>query len=348
MSVAQVPASLLKDRSLRPKAKLVWIACTLVTGGAKADPGLLAEAAGVTKETACKSIQLLAAHGWLAEDGRARVAGNATGEGSCSLPAKLLAAPRLGAQPILLYCLLQLLPGFEHQSGRFTYEQLSAMAPISPESARNAEWKLVDRGWLRVEREGRSGPVHFRLRDPEAERVRALLADMETGMKGARHPGKAILRQYLALMVDTPHYLDDAPMSFLYDYDYLEQLTLDRYYYRDNVALLFDGPLDHSMLGARKERRQLASRLRTCERHDINALVIRPSDLSWERMQSLLAGWLPKGRKEVLAQVIEFLDSFAEAYRQSLISRRPAQARIRRHMVYRSVSTYPRSSASSW
>lgn len=318
MTEVQVPAALMLDENLSPKTKMVWIACAMTKGGPAADPRELAEVAGVIKETIPKAIARLEGGGWFAAGGSG---GTAQAVPACSIPNGLLEECRRSPQAVLLYGYLQLLPGFRPAKGWFTYQDLTALAPISREVARKAVSVLSDKGWLVYWQEYRKGPYLCRLCNPVMDRASRMLMRVADRLDAAPHFGRAVLREYLSVLIDSEFYEDGAEPAFLYDEHFDEILSFDRYYEDECIGFQLDVPIDPDRIGARKRAWQRKRIVELCRANDAVALLVSPADLCRSGLLRLIAGRLPLRKLKGLEQVLEYLESACDDFRESLKER---------------------------
>jgi hypothetical protein len=177
-----------------------------------------------------------------------------------AVPAALLTNRALGIEARVLYGLLVLTPGFQHDPpflshsgtsirrnggshpcGRFTYVELATLVQASPNTVTKAVRELVGAEWLQIERANRLAPVHFQLSFPGFDRQTSVLAGVQKRLERASYFGEQLMREYLSLLVDSADFEDDAAPGFLLNPRTDERLQLDRFY-PPYVAWEFNGP----------------------------------------------------------------------------------------------------------
>lgn len=190
----RVPAALLWDAALSPAAQLIWMVLRLdAPGGFRV--GSLARRTGLSRITVMKALKVLAATGWL-PSGPGK--GGASANEVVTIPAGLLVDRRVSVRGRVLYGHLQLLAGFRHPSGRFTHADLCRLTGDHPKTVKAAVRDLAAAGWLQIARKNRSAPCEFSLRDPDAERSLAEVAQARRRLERAPFLGEALMREYLS------------------------------------------------------------------------------------------------------------------------------------------------------
>ncbi|HYF92117.1 MAG TPA: hypothetical protein VD969_07705 [Symbiobacteriaceae bacterium] len=162
----QVPASLLLSPDLGESAKLTWMVSRLHNGPGEPGTSWLAAASGLSRRTAQTSKAQLAA--WVTPK-------PAPANAPVPVPAALLTNHQLGVQARLFYGILLLTPGYGHPGGHFTFEELSALAHVTPKTAARAIDELKQAEWIKTEQANRLARIQFELTFPGFDRGLAAL-----------------------------------------------------------------------------------------------------------------------------------------------------------------------------
>jgi hypothetical protein len=318
------PAALLLARDLAPSDKLIWLLLSLQ---ARQSTAQLAGQSGLTRRTVRKCLAHLEQVGWAqtpAPDQYTaawpRSTGTAAGALPPRIPSSLLRDQRTSAFARLLYGVLQLTPGFNHPSGRFTYASVSVLTGICAKTVKLTTGGLVRSGWLQATQEHQLAPLTFTLRNPVAERKQAERDEAKERLINAKYRGEAIMREFLSLLVDSEEYVDDADPGFLVNPETLGKLQLDRYYAK-GIGFEFQGPQhDHPTENFTEEdvARQKARdfiKLGMCVKLGITLVEVRPEELSLKTMQQKIGTLLPLRDLTGHEQLAGFLERVARGYR---------------------------------
>lgn len=310
--LVSVPIALLLNPDLTASAKVAWMARRLLPD---ASPAALVAKTGVSRHTVERALALLAAMG-PAPGGGARA----------SVPAALLAEPKVGAQAKVLYGLLQTTPVFRGQGGEFTYTSLSAMTRLGRNTLRRAMAELAGAGLVSVSQRSRLSPVSFSLGRPALLRAQAEAAAALRRLKRARYGGEAIMQEYLSLLIDCDDFTDNARPGFLVNPQTGERLELDRFYPPD-VAFEFHGA-QHDRATDRFAQEQVdAQHFRDlikaglCVYRGIHLVIVRPEDLSLQGLLGKIGHRLPLRNLAGHEPLIGRLEEASLAYRASMPGR---------------------------
>lgn len=314
--VVRVAAALLTDRGLSPPAKLVAIVLR-PGGGEGLRLSVLEGMTGLSAKTVRRALKELVAGGWLAAGSRQEEWSSA----GVVVPVRLLQDGRVGVRARILYGCLQLLPDFRHPEGRFRYGELSDLTGQDPKTVRTSVRELVAVGWLGISQRNRLAPVHFRLRDPFAERAQAEVDQARRRLERARFLGEALMREYLSLLVDSEDFEDDAAPGFLVNPLTGERMELDRFY-PPAVAFEFNGPQHYGATElfnndeeAARQRARDYMKLGICASRGIKLIVVHPQDLTLAGMRRKIGSSLPVRDEAGHEPWAGFLESVARRYR---------------------------------
>lgn len=323
--VVQAPASLLLDPELSATAKLVWMVWSLLTACGPVNISLLAARSGLSRVPVRQSLAQLASAGWLstASLNRAVAIDRSPSDARATITGDLLQSVRIGVQARVLFGILQVLPVCRNRTGQFTYPQLSGMAPLSLNTARRAVHELVGWGWLKVTQEHRTAPIQFALSNPVVAASEAEVVRVRKRLEAAPLLGKALMHEYLSLLIGSLEYWDSSRMGFLLDPFTEEPMELDRYYSKLEVAFEFDDPREYDALARRsagaaaKHLAQTYIKLGICLTRNIRVVTVRPADLTLPAMQELIGELLPLRDLQGQEPLITFLEKESEKYRVS-------------------------------
>ena len=323
--MVKVPAPLLSDRHLSGLTKLLWLLGH--AGGPVCSPAWLQACSGVAGDTVRRALARLEAGGELP----AEMAGDVSGE----LPGDLLLDGGMGVHAKLAYAALQLTPGFADSRGQFRSAELSSLAGMSRNTAKQAISELEGKGWLRCSRGSKLSPVHFTLINPVEQRRTDEVTAARERLQRAEFFGEALMREFLSLLVDSDEYEDNATPGFLINPLTGEEMQYDRYY-PPSVAFEFNGP-QHSGPTARFPSAEEA-RLQQARDYmkkgigsdrGIRLVVIQPADLSLATMQKKVAGLLPLRRLAEHEPLAAYLSAASRDYQRKVRHIRPAAPRPR-------------------
>lgn len=316
----QAPASLFLDPALTPSAKLVWLIMQRHARDGVMNRAALQTHAGLSRQTIRRSLAELAGAGWTPPRTGADLP--LVDHPWVSMPDSLLDDQRLEGRAKVMYGVLQLTPGFQGQSGQFTYPGLSALAQISPNTAKLAVSDLVAAEWLRVSQANRLAPVRFLLTSPEASRGEAAVAGARQRLDEAPFRGEALMREYLSLIVASEDFEDNAAPGFLVNPWTDERMQLDRFY-PPAVALEFNGPQHYgatdrfSDADAARQRGRDYMKTGICVTRGIELIVIHPEDLTLETMRQKVNGRLPLRDLTGHQPLVDFLEGVSRRYRRA-------------------------------
>lgn len=236
------------------------------------------------------------------------------GGSKVQIPAGLVAERGVGARAKVLYGLLQTVPNFWGQRGRFTYSGLSALTKYGPNTLKRAMTELRDSNWVRTDQKGRLQPIFFRLGTPEQrQREReALLA--ERRLKRAKHHGEALMHEYLSLLIDSTDFVDTTRHDFLVSPLTQERLELDRFYRTTRVAFEFQGE-QHTRASGRFTQKEVdEQRLRDilkaglCVRAGVHLVLVEEEDLSMQGMDKKIGTCMPRRSLDGQGRLIDMLE----------------------------------------
>jgi len=297
--VIQVPLALLQDQSHTPHVKLVWMARRLEP---EASPARVEALTGLSRHTVLSGL--------------AELPGIRPPRGGpkAQIPAGLLAERGVGARAKVLYGLLQSVPTFCGQRGRFTYPGLSTLTKLGPNTLKRAVTELRECNWVRTDQKSRLQPIFFRLGTPvNRQREReALLA--ERRLKRAEHRGEALMHEYLSLLIDSTDFVDTTRHNFLVSPLTQERLELDRFYRTARVAFEYQGE-QHTRASARFTQKEVDElRLRDtlkaglCLRAGVHLVLVEEQDLSLQAMERKIGTCMPRRSLDGQDRLIEMLE----------------------------------------
>jgi len=317
-----VPFSVLNGTAHSASARLIWL---LLGHQPSISDSRLRKVSGLGART------IAAARARLAEMPLAPC--SARQRSQCAeIPWTLLTNADLSAGARLLYGQLQGVPDFAHQSGSFTYADLSRFTGSCDDTLRRASAELVAAGWLTIQQANRKSPIQFKLRNPVSAQLRARIASRRRKVRGAQNRGEALLREFLTLLIAVDKYEDDASPDFLLNPFTRELMDLDRYYPTAKVAVEFNGDqhYEETDLATREETvKQVgrdAMKAFLCKAQGIDLAIIHPEDLNLKRIDQKIPTRLPRRRGlERMEPMVAALEELASEYRE-----RTAEERARR------------------
>lgn len=251
---------------------------------------------------------------------------------SCAaIPVALLTAAEISAGARLLYGQLQGVPHFDHQVGSFTYANLSRLIGTSIDPLKRAVAELVTTGWLTITHANRKSPLHFTLRNPVSNRIRARISSLRRKVKKAQYRGETLLREFLKFLVALDAYEDNASPDFLINPYTRELMELDRYYPTAGVAVEYNGDhhYEESDLATFEETvKQVgrdAMKAFICKVRGIELAIIHPQDLNLKAIDQKIPGRLPRRDLEGVEPLVAALEEIAAEHRE-----RTAEERARK------------------
>ncbi len=285
---------------------------------------------GFSRKTVLRSLAALRAGDWFRwASGSGAATGASASEAWIGFPTDLVADRRVGARGRILYGHLQMLDGFRHPSGEFTYTSLCILTRQNLRTVKRAVTELAGAGWLQVSRSHRRAPVRFSLRDPFYEGARGEVEAVGRRLERAPFLGEALMREYLSLLVAAEDFEDDAAPGFLVNPLTGERMQLDRFYPPD-VAFEFNGPQHYgatdqfSEEDAARQRARDLMKLGICVSRGIRLVVVHPQDLTLAAMGRKIGSLLPRRDLTGRAHLIAFLESVSRRYRLAVRRRAPA------------------------
>jgi len=310
----RVPAALLLDKRLRKSTKLVAMILQLKLPG-KLTLGYLHKRSGLGRSTVLYARRQLDENPW--------VESLQAGKGAAAtMPRALLLERNLGISARLLYGILQLLPRYQAPSGEFTYRELHQLTGMCTSTVIRALASLQALGWIHVQQAHKYAPVQFTLQNPDLQRQKKAVAEMERRINEAPYRGEALMREYLSLVVDSDEYEDNANPGFLVNPYTNEKVEFDRYY-PPGVAFEFNGPQHYRPTALYPDetavQRQIIRdlvKIGICHERGIALRVVHPKDLQLHRMVEMVKGLLPLRDLEGHELVIQHLERVSRSYRQ--------------------------------
>lgn len=233
-------------------------------------------------------------------------------------PADLLVASLSATSKVVFLTLLAWCPD---QTGEVVerWSRLARRFAMDRHTLRRHIVELVESGWLRVERTGRS-QTRFVMCNPVLAEREAELERVQARLSRARFGGEALMREWLNLLVDSEEYHDNARPGFLRNPLTGENLEYDRWY-STGVAFEFNGPQHYRPTDLYSDLRQVeATQARDLMKKGISQeqgvvlITVEPQDLTLERMQAKIAGHLPLRKIRCDDPVLRFLAASSERY----------------------------------
>jgi hypothetical protein len=316
-AVVKVPGALLLDRNLAPSAKLLWVTHQVLDQH-PVTPGLLESRSGLSRHTVLQGLARLSAAGRLP----AVPAGHGTARNLASLPDELLSDRTVGVQAKLLYGCLQLLPGFRHPKGAFTYVQLADLTRVSLSTVTRSVRALAETGWIQTTQPNKFCPIQFTLSNSVAARHDGEVGQAARRLEEADYIGEAIMREYLSLLVACDEFEDNASPGFLVNPFTGQEMQFDRYY-PPRVAFEFQGPQHYgptarysSQIKVQKQQARDYIKAGIAKERGITLITVHPGDLTLQGMQKKAAGLLPLRPLKRHQPLLAFLEAVSRGYRR--------------------------------
>ena len=314
-AVIKVPGALLLDRNLAPSAKLLWVTHQVLDQH-PVTPGRLESRTGLSRHTVLKGLARLSAAGW-----RPGVP-NEAARNLASLPEELLFDRTVGVQARLLYGCLQLLPGYRHRTGAFTYVQLADLTGVSLSTLTRSVRALAETGWIQTTQPNKFCPIQFTLSNSVAARHDGEVGHAARRLEEADYKGEAIMREYLSLIVNNDEFEDNASPGFLINPFTNQEMQFDRYY-PPRVALEFQGPQHYGPTAryssqAKVQKQQARDYIKAgiAKERGITLITVHPGDLTLQGMLKKTAGLLPLRPLKGHQPLLTFLEAVSRGYRR--------------------------------
>lgn len=310
----RVSAALLLDKRLRKSTKLVAMLLQLQLSG-KPTLSYFHKRSGLGRSTVLYALRQLDENPWVKslDPPRGAVA---------AMPRALLLEKSLGISARLLYGILQLLPRYRASGGEFTYREIHQLTGMCASTVVRALTSLQALGWIQVRQAHKYAPVQFTLLNPDMERQKKYLAQMERRIDEAPYRGEALMREYLSLVVDSDEYEDNANPGFLVNPYTNEKVEFDRYY-PPGVAFEFNGPQHYKPTALYPDeaavQRQIIRdlvKIGICQKRGIALRIVHPRDLQLDKMKEMVKGILPLRDLEGHELAIQYLERISRSYRQ--------------------------------
>lgn len=311
------PVSLLIARGLTPAAKVLWLA--IRTHEEPVPQATLATSSALSQPTIRKSLAQLKACGWYSASTGKICPPDSSAE--VCIPCSLVSETRVRPQAKLLYGILQTVPTFHDQSGKFTYITLAAAAYLSSDTVKASIRELTATGWLQTSQANQLAPIRYTLRIPERDRSAAEVARAVRRLEEADYRGEALMREYLSLIIDSDEFGDNARPGFLTNPLTDELMELDRYY-APVMAFEFQGPQHFRTTGRYSSEQILATQKARdlmkealCARRGVHLVVVNREDLSLETMRRKVGTLLPLRDLSSHGELIRLLERASKHYR---------------------------------
>lgn len=318
-----VPAALLLDKNLSDGIKLLWITWSYLSrGDLPVTHSLLRERTALSRETVRYGLAQLTEAGWLPNQptGGTSTRSKATAppakvvDPSVAIPIELLRDSEVGSRAKLAYGCLQLINGFKHGSGVFTYPALQQLLGGSIKRIRPAVRELSAHGWLEASRRSQMSPIQYKLLNPVLSRREAEISLMLQRLNEAKNFEEALMQAYLSLLVNCDEFEDNARPGFLVNPSSGERMEFDRYY-PPKVAFEYNGQQHYRTTAlvpeeAKVRNQKMRDLLKAgiCSNRGITLVVVHKKDLSLTKMRQKVAGLLPLRDLEGYEEMIAFLD----------------------------------------
>lgn len=333
-----VPDLLWRDRSLVEGAKLLWCYLAARQGTATLTYAEVRRSLQVCHNSLRRHLASLVTKGWLdcSMDAYAFSARAIRPDSTCGLqmPSDLLLDRRVPGPAVWIWCNLR-----DH-IGSFRYDWLHEITGYSrPTLVRHLNI-LRAAGWLvgNDRRVDHYAVFDLRVCNPFAEQRKADIADLEQGMATARRTqgyslGQYLLARMVKLRLACGTVMENVEVTGLDNPATGGRMHYDVFIPEFKLAIEFNGWQHESVTelypdaGALRARRQrdLIKRGIAMERGD-TLLVVAPLDLSFERLDELLADHVPlKPKGDDPWHIREHLEQAAAEYRKkAALARRPS------------------------
>ncbi|HWI61200.1 MAG TPA: hypothetical protein VNT75_05170 [Symbiobacteriaceae bacterium] len=289
--VVEAPLSLLLAPDLPATHKVLWLAIRLHSQ--PVSRARLASSAALDLHTVRRALSRLEAAGPSPQTGT-----------MVTIPAGLLAEPRLRPQAKLLYGILQTMPVC-------TYIKLSETAHVSVTTVKQCVRELAEAGWITTHQAHKFDPIRFTLQEPDTPEV----ALSKKRLEEAHYSPEAIMKECLSLLIDSDEFEDNARPGFLVNPLTGERMELDRYYPRLAVGFEYNGAQHFRTTkrfpSAQKLTMQQARDLMKeaiCARRGIRIIVITRADLNLSTMRKKVARIMPLRPLDRRQALIAFLE----------------------------------------
>lgn len=244
-----------------------------------------------------------------------------------AIPKKLIKSEEVGPQAKVMYGVLQTTHGYRNRKGHCKYASLSKTTGLDIKTVRRAVRELVQTGWLSIEQANKFAPIYFWLSDPIMTKTLAA----QKRLAHAEFYGEALMKEYLSLIVDSEHYLNNADPGFLINSSTNALMELDRYYFVHSVAFEFNGAQHYgptSFCSAKESAKQQdrdRKKAALCQTNGITLVVIHAEDLSLQTMRQKVGTLLPLNNDlRQWEPLINVLESASRTYRSRIMDARKA------------------------
>lgn len=332
-----VPVAILEDPALTHAARCLYMA--LLTRGSPGTWQVRATHRELTGLCGLRSLNSLSAHtaaldkaGWLLVRKRRGSQPASyelrTPEGRLStahtraVPASLVAHPTLSPTARCLYVALLIHSDPRTRACSAPVPAVLRWAAIgSPTTLRLHVRALQAAGWLQVHSGHGAHTNTYVVLDPHRAAREAELERVRLRLERERYVGEALLKELLNVLVATDQFQDNARPGFLINPLTGERLEFDRWYYKHGVAIEFNGPQHYQTTGAFPDPEQVRTqRLRDlvkqalAREQGVTIVVIRPEDLTFERLHARLEGLLPLREVRREDPVVRYLTAVSQRY----------------------------------
>src|SRR5690606_9202830 len=153
----------------------------------------------------------------------------------------------------------------------------------------------------------------------------AFREELRRSLERADHSGEALMRSFLALLVDSNDCVDRCRPDFLVNPASGEKLELDRFYPVNRVAFEFNGKQHFEATGrftkqeVEAQKRRDATKNQICKEKGIALVTVTANDLSLQRMLEKVGALLPRRALRGFRSTIRFLNHRGKRYQRSAL-----------------------------
>lgn len=188
---------------------------------------------------------------------------------------------------------------------------------------------LEQAGWLHLEHAGPGGTT-FTLRNPILEQREALLQRVQARVAGASLKGETLMREWLDLLVASTEYDNNARLGSIRNPATDACLEFDRYYFKERVAIEFNGPQHYGPTDAFPDPRAAGETMARdyikkalCQEHGIHLIILTARDLNFKAIREKVGGLLPLREVPRDDPVLRYLTQVSERYIRAAQPRPP-------------------------
>lgn len=338
MSTQMVPIPLgrLLCPELTPAVKLVWIGLQLdrhLPRKQLRSPTRIQRRIGVSRPTIRKAFACLA------RPSDVRLPNDLVGLGRLRVRvhADLITDKTVPALARVLYCILLGLRRLKRHDILSSYAAIAKVVHLQPRTVRRAVRALVAAGWLAISQPHKRAPVHFSFPDRKLSRQRADVLRAKQRLKKSGNRGETLALLWCDTLVDSNHHMDDCFPDFLTNPRTNELLQADRYYLDHKVIIEFQGPQhdgptqQYSATEVAKQMARDRIKREICARQGVPLIELRPEDLTFRRLRTLLSKVLPLRDVTPDEPIVCYLEMESRQYMKAIARIRQPVLRPCRH-----------------